>query len=494
MTLARATVLVTAIAVAVIGTWRGTWAVGGSDSSCYALMAAAFARGQLQPATSIEDAPWPQASRTFAPGGFVPSPTREDAASPICTPGFSLLLAPFYAIGGRDAIFLLTPLAAALLVWLTFVFARHLAGASAGVAAAIVVAATPVFVFQFVQPMNDVAVATVWMSVLVVAARLGDQSAWLGALTGLAILIRPNLAPAAVVVAAWCLTGGLRRLLVFGAAAAPFALVVAAFNAVLYGHPLRSGYGATSALFSPAHVLTNIQNYGSALLETQLGFPLLGVLAIVVVAHEHRRLVWLALALTGSVVVVYLFYQPFPEWWYLRFLLPALPVMTALATATVALATRRSAVVWPVMAIVVAFAVSTEAMGQALDLHRLERRFRTVGEVVRDRLPANAVFITVWNSGSVRYHAAREAVLWDALEPAWLERAVDWLRSRGYEPFFIIEEWEEPLFRERFAGTSTLGNLDWPPRYQIQPRLRIFQPGDRARYLAGAQIPTEHVR
>jgi hypothetical protein len=133
-------------------------------------------------------------------------------------------------------------------------------------------------------------------------------------------------------------------------------------------------------------------------------------------------------------------------------------------------------------------------MGQALELHRLERRFRTVGEVVRDRLPANAVFVTVWDSGSVRYHAGREALLWDSLDPGSLDPAISWLAARGYEPFIIVEEWEEPLFRERFAGRSMLGDLDWPPRYQISPRLRIFKPGDRNRYLAGEQIPTEHVR
>ena len=204
--------------------------MGGSDSSCYALMTAAFARGHMQPTTTLADAPWPEASRTFAPGGFVPSPTRADSASPICAPGFSLLLAPLYVVGGRDAIFLLTPLAGALLVWLTFVFGTRLAGPSAGAAAATVIAATPVFVFQVVQPMNDVAVATVWMAVLVLAAGPQVHSGWIGGLTGLAILIRPNLAPAALIVAAWCLAGGLRRFLVFGAAAAPFAIAVVTFN------------------------------------------------------------------------------------------------------------------------------------------------------------------------------------------------------------------------------------------------------------------------
>jgi hypothetical protein len=448
----------------------------------------------LQPTTAIVGAPWPAASRTFAPGGFVPSPTHAHAASPVCTPGFSLLLAPLYFIGGRDAIFLFTPIAGALLVWLTFVLGHDLAGTGSGVAAAIVVAATPVFVFQVVQPMNDVPVAAVWTAILVLAARPREHAGWIGALTGLALLIRPNLAPAAAVVAAWCVTGGIRRFFLFAAAATPFVLIVMALNASLYGHPLRSGYGSASDLFSPEYLVPNIRNYGSALFETQLGFPLVGVLAIGAVPHDRRRFVWLALALTASIVGVYLLYRPFPEWWYLRFLLPVLPVMTVLAIAVVRLGMRRHVLVWPVVALVVGYAVTSEAMGQALDLHRLERRFRTVGEVVRDRLPSNGVFVTVWNSGSVRYHANREAILWDSMDPASFDSAIEWLASRGYEPFIIVEEWEEPLFRKRFAGTSRLGDLDWPPRYQIQPRLRIFQPSDRARYLAGEQIPTEHVR
>jgi hypothetical protein len=221
---------------------------------------------------------------------------------------------------------------------------------------------------------------------------------------------------------------------------------------------------------------------------------MLGILAILVVPRAQRPLAGLAIALSASVTLVYLFYRPFPEWWYLRFFLPVLPMMTVLATAAVVLGTRRTAALWLVVAVVVAFAMTSQGMGQALDLHRIEHRFRTVGAVVRDRLPGNAVFVTVWNSGSVRYHADREAILWDSMEPAALDGAIAWLSSRGLEPFIIVEEWEEPLFRARFAGHSTLGELDWPPRFQIQPRLRIFRPGDRAGYLAGEHIATDFVR
>ena len=89
---------------------RGTYAAGGSDSSCYALMADAFASGRLQPSSALEpEVPWPDAAKTFAPGGFVPSQSAGAAAAPVCAPGFSLLLAPLLKMGGANALFAIAP-------------------------------------------------------------------------------------------------------------------------------------------------------------------------------------------------------------------------------------------------------------------------------------------------------------------------------------------------------------------------------------------------
>ena len=76
---------------------------------------------------------------------------------------------------------------------------------------------------------------------------------------------------------------------------------------------------------------------------------------------------------------------------------------------------------------------------------------------MRDRLPANAVLITVWQSGSMRFHAGREIVMWDSLDPAWLDRAITWLRSQGLQPYLLFERREEPEFRARFRGESEVG-------------------------------------
>ena len=72
-----------ALMVMAFGLVKGTWAAGGSDSSCYALMADAFAAGDVQPFTGLaNEAPWPDAARTFAPAGFIPSSvTRSSVAN-----------------------------------------------------------------------------------------------------------------------------------------------------------------------------------------------------------------------------------------------------------------------------------------------------------------------------------------------------------------------------------------------------------------------------
>jgi hypothetical protein len=157
-------------------------------------MADAFAHAHVQPTFPLAlQAPWPDPSRTFAPGGFIPAAGKPAAASPICAPGFSLLLTPFAWIA-RDGIFLVTPMAAAVLVWCAFLVGRHLGGPVAGAFASVAIATSPIVLFQAMQPMNDIATTALWMAVLAAAATLEEpRRSWvMGALTGAAILVRPN--------------------------------------------------------------------------------------------------------------------------------------------------------------------------------------------------------------------------------------------------------------------------------------------------------------
>ena len=234
-----------ALTVAVLGSRWGTYAAGGSDSSCYALMADAFASGALQPTSELAaQVPWPDAASTFTPGGFVPSETNPSASAPVCAPGFSLLLAPLIAVGGLDAAFILTPIAGALLVWLTFVAGRRLAGPIAGAMAAVLIASSPALLYQVVQPMNDVTTAALWMATF--AALIHRRWVLAGVFCGFALLVRPNLLPLALVAGFFVLgTGdpevGIRNVTRFVIAVIPFGLLVLWLNNGLYGSPFRTG-------------------------------------------------------------------------------------------------------------------------------------------------------------------------------------------------------------------------------------------------------------
>ncbi|HET9703624.1 MAG TPA: glycosyltransferase family 39 protein [Vicinamibacterales bacterium] len=497
-----------AAGLAAFGIARGTWAVGGSDSSCYALTAQAFAAGEAQPFSAIGiDAPWPDASTTTAPGGFIPSPVRPGAASPICAPGFSLLMAPLAALFGQDAIFWLTPIAGAVLVLASFAIAHRLAGSTAGVTSALLVASSPIVLFQVVQPMNDVTTAALWMWVFALLVtdddpdRLG-RSRLAGFLAGLAILVRPNLAPLAIMAIALVLardeTRGRRNnsagALVIGAIFG--VAMMLSLNRALYGRVLGSGYGDVGSLFSLSHVVDNARNFWRALFATQHVVPALGLLAPVIFVGGRRTVAIVLLATAAMTTGIYLLYRPYPEWWYLRFLMPALVIMLVLASAVaVELASRaRMRGVIPILAVLLAI-VSTRAAGarDVFALQGLEGRYRDTAMVARERLPADAVFLTVWQSGSIRFHAGREIVMWDSLDPEWLDRAVAWLEQRGRRPYLLLERREEGEFRNRFRGHASIGALDWPPRFVINRQVRIFDPSDRARYLAGETYSTENI-
>lgn len=495
--LPAALALVMALGLATFGVMRGTRAVGGSDSSCYGLMAAAFGTGQWQPASALAvEAPWPDASRTLAPGGFIPSPVRPNAASPVCAPGFSVLMAPFYAIGGRDAIFAVTPIAAFVLVWCAFVLANRLAGGLAGVSAAALTASSPIVLFQAVQPMNDIATAALWLAALVLVTR----PLACGVVIGAAILVRPNLAPLAVILAAMPWRRGQpvpwRSTALMAAGALPGVAAWLWLNQVLYGSVVGSGYGSVGQLFSLSNVAANLSSFGRAFSQTQTVLPLIALAAPFVLAGEARRVALWLLASAAVVLGIYLPYRTHPEWWYLRFLIPAIVLLLVVASSVAARVADRARIRGVVAigsVMLVLLGIQVAGARDVLALQALEGRYRETARLVAERLPPNAVLLAVWQSGSVRFHAGREAVLWDSLDPAWLDRAVQWLSAHGRVPYILVERREEAEFRDRFRGAA-IGALDWPPRFNIGGQARIFDPADRVRYLAGEEYATESTR
>jgi hypothetical protein len=532
----RVAIALLAAGVFAAGIHWGTFAVGGSDSYCYVHQAEGWASGTLQVAEPLAlEAPWPDAPRTFAPAGHIPSPTLRGAHVPICPAGLSIFMAPVLrggtAVGWSSAVFLVVPLFGALLVCATYVLGSRFSP-GVGVASAVLVACSPAFLFQLVQPMSDVPAAALWVLAVACATSRSRRAPLIAGLaTSAAILVRPNLLPLGVVLGWWFVLdsdsgdgsthdsdlgdgsthdsdsgdgstqgvesgreGGLTPMAVFASASAVGCVAVALIQQKFYGSPFSSGYGALSGLFATEHIVPNAMRYAAWLWQSHTPVWLLALGAPFLIPS---RLTALLFALIIANVVCYLPYVVFNDWWYLRFLLPGIAMLIVLTVASIDAIVRtkriRAAVTTAATIAICLLFIREVRARNVLDLQRLERRYERAGIYVAAQLPPNAIVITSWESGSVRFYGHRKTLVWDALDAAWLDRALAYLRMRGYEPYLLFEGWEEPIFRQRFSA-STMAKLDWPPAVEIAGQVRIYRPDDRERYLRGDAAPTEYAR
>ena len=420
-------------------------------------------------------------------------------------------------VGGDALVFVVVPLFGVLLVWSTFLLGARFSP-RVGLASALLVACSPAFLFQLMQPMSDVPAAALWV-LAVATATSGKRRSPLtaGLATSAAIAVRPNLLPMGVVLGLFLLfrPEGLwrdraRDAAMFAAASLPGCILVAVIQTLFYGSPLRSGYGTLPTLFAAEHIDPNLVRYATWMWQSH------GLVCLLAFAAPFVLRGWLTTLLMSLVVVniaCYLPYAVFNDWWYLRFLLPAIAMLLVVSMAaldTIAARTfqvrdrnsagvprrtqRVRAAVIGITAVLGSLFFLREARARnVFDLHRFEARYERAGVYVDSHLPPDALVVTSWESGSIRYYGHRNTLVWDSLDPAWLDRAIAYLRMRGYEPYLLFERWEEPIFRQRFAG-STIAMLDWPPAAEIAGQVRLYRPDDRERYVQGTGVATDYAR
>jgi hypothetical protein len=254
-------------------------------------------------------------------------------------------------------------------------------------------------------------------------------------------------------------------------------------------------------MYSWAHATSNVPHYTRWLVEAAT--PLVG-LALVAPWIAARRHAWLTLGFFAALLATYAFYLEFDTWHYVRFFLPACPLLMVSSAAVVSRALDRLRPGKRALAAVVigaglaAWGVTLAANRQVFSIPDGELRYLRVARFVETRLPERVAVITLQHSGSLRYYASRTTVRYDVLDPRWLDRAIDFLRAQRRPPYILLEDWEEPAFRRVFADHSDMGRLDWPAAAEYVTaggtRVRLYAPGDRARFLRGETVVTERIQ
>jgi len=502
---ALAIAIVLGAAHAAIGVSFGTYSASAADGAGYVSQADLLAQRRIafnEPL--ILRATWPEAAWTFAPLGYRPG-RQDDEIVPTYPPGLPLAMVVASALAGWAGPFLVAPLFGALCVLTTYLLGARLHGRICGVVAAALMTTSPIWLFQIVQPMSDVPAAALWTMALLAATSGAAIGA--GLASSAAILMRPNLflLGASVLVVLFyshasraSRQSGLRTrattLAAFAATAAIGPLLVAALQWRLYGSPLLSGHGTLSDLFAIGNIPTNVRDYAVRIFVGETPAIVASIVALTVLVATRRRAVadapflskpfGLLLVVAVPLLVCYLPYGVFPDWSYLRFLMPVFPAAFITVGALVANASLRipGSARGPLLVLtLVGCCCADVVIAQryaAFDMHRYESRYRTAGRYLAEVLPRDAVIVTSQESASAHYYTGLPILRWDFL--ADLDPAVETLVAAGRHPVLLVEDWEEPVLRARFPR-STLARLDWNARalFGTTTRVRVLDPADR---------------
>lgn len=518
----RSSIITLSIAIAsgLMAFLYATVAAAGADASGYLSEAKLLAEGRLAYPDTLASIVGGWQSGLTSPLGWRPG-VVEGWQSPTYPPGLPLLMAIPHWAGGAAAASTVVAVSAAIAVWSTGRVAGRLSGVAA-IVAAVTLAALPVFIYQSVQPMSDVPVTAAWMVCWVIllrpAAGLPPASAHnsderrpetatgrdgatagsvflAGVACAMAVLIRPNLAPLAIV-PLWFVSTRVRLAVAFAWPVALAALALMWAQWQWYGSPLRSGYGALGELFAVTNIGPNALFYFGALISTA---PILLLAPIGALLVRRDRRAWALTAFAVLVVAAYLIYGVFEHWSYLRFLLPALAIGAVFVGALVA----RMVAGLPVYAraaVTSAAALAIAAVGianaRALDAFALKaqhHRIVQLGEHLHQSIPADAVIVAGEQSGSMRYYTGRPIVRWEAASSEDLTRALLALRAANRAVWFVLDAWELEPFQAKFAGVRVV--LDWPPAVTAGTahRTSAWQLGDLERFRRGENVVTERL-
>jgi hypothetical protein len=458
-----------AIFTLLVGLSFGAFTAAGADPYGYVSQATLWTSGSvLQPQHSLaREAPWANAAWSFSPLGYVPGADLAYVA-PAYPVGLPLQMALAMKVGGMSAGYIVVPILGALAVWLTFLLGRRVSRSGHALAAALLFACSPVFLFQLVQPMTDVPV-TMWWLAAMWAASFGRVPGAVGAgvASSIALVTRPNLALLLLPVSAyvWMSAGFKTRwktVSAFVLGVLPGLAVIAFVNDMLFGSPLRSGYGGLSEIFQFANMLPNLSRYPTWAVQTYSPFLFLAFLAPLLgpPSGVFKRAAGFAVAFAVLLFASYMFYTPFDHWTYLRFLLPATPVLFVTAVPTLDQLLGRWERIRPIMfaALVSMLAVAyvhTAVRGDALALKRSwHTRYQETARFAAQRFSDRAAFVSLLQSGSLRFYADRLTVRYDVLDPSALSQVGPFLRAHGYDPYIAIDGTEQEAFQRRFGPLS----------------------------------------
>jgi hypothetical protein len=469
------------IAYAAYLAWYHAPYASGSDSSGYMNSARVLLSGRLSAPLLVPDQLTSDIlpREYWVPLGFRLGPNQGNLL-PSYPAGLPLHFAAVGAIVGLGPATTVVGVGSALAFAVLLYFTSREFGVRSGwsVSVSLLGALSPLTQHYALQPMSDL-VAAVWsLAIVLCAMRSKRHPGWAvasGMALAIAVLVRPSnvllVLPAAV-----ALQLSVRTWVAFLLGGLPGALFLATYNHSLYGAYITTGYGDVSSLFAIGNVFITLQHY--TLWIPVVATPL--VLAAVALpwTRTDQRKKYVLLMWSVPILLFYATYECTHEtWWYLRFILPALPALgiaAALALqqlnypswylvsrvlpagATPDQISRGRVLCVPLMVLLGLAAVwwQTDWTGRlrAAKIEQDERSYPLVGRWLAENLPVDAVLVAHQVSGAALHYADRPSLNPNLITPPDAARLDNWIRVHGKVLYAALYPHEEDVVRRNLPG------------------------------------------
>jgi len=451
---------------------------GGSDTSGYMHLARLLAKGNIHvPARIIPGLP--QSSTPpflYMPLGFKPS-FDGNGMVPTYPTGLPLLIALFVPIAGwshaADVTMVLHSLAGLILTYaLSRVFGLPKSWSIFGTA---ILAASPLYLFMSLQAMSDLP-SLVWTTAAILAALECRKSSPFALAAGGALAVDVLLRPTnifALVPVGIALGISPRRWLLLILGGAPGAIFYAIHAIAAYGHLWETGYGEIHS-FAASYVPVTLLHYA---LWVPILFTPIAALSLGLPFNKgiESSVRWLLGSWIGVFAALYCAYRCTHEtWWYLRYLLPAIPAIVIgsllVCRSLVSRLARRVEHVNLKGALAVALTlVALNSLWwnrklHAIDIGRGERKYGTVAEWMTKNLPSNSIFLSTQMSGSIFYFTNFTFIRLDSINPDNVKVVESAIRAADrplYAVLFPFEMTDWNILRKEMPGNwHLIGNVD----------------------------------
>jgi 4-amino-4-deoxy-L-arabinose transferase-like glycosyltransferase len=458
--------------------------VGGSDNAGYANTARDILSGRVEiPIPIVHELGLPDRfARAFMPLAAGPG-VRPATMVPYYPPGFPLHVAlAALLLGWENGPFLVSPLCAVLWLVLVYQLGRELSlSRPLAFAGAAVLGVCPVVLFQAVLPMSDVAAAAWCAAALLFSIRARRDPGWAwaaGVAFGISVLVRPSDALLLVPIA-FALPWRRLALQRFAVAGVPSAVFFGLWNLAAYGGALRTGYGQSGQLshdIALANIPTRASHY-AYWLAVQLS-PLIpaGWLAWVGLPGSSRRNRAMLAAWFLSFFLFYSSWGPNEEWWYTRYLIPALPALVlgsllALQALMDRLEGRGLVAAAASLLAVAAFEGWQYDQIRPLRIGRSQIVFPEASRAVAALAPGGkALVVSMEFSGSLRFYTDLTPIRWDWLAPGDFVLVRAKAAERGYRVLAVLLPSELDEARPHVPGPwKFVGNVRKASIWELAP-------------------------